>query len=98
MEWIKLADLLDLGELEAAVEQGFVRRQVHPDLPLSILNYTERTQYERAWTDVTRQCRGLIVDEDGWVHARPFGKFFNYGEHPEGALNLTAPAEVTDKM
>jgi RNA ligase len=94
-----LADLLDEAELARAIEDGFVRRQVHPELPLAILNYTERCQYERVWTDVTRKCRGLIIrDGTGDVIARPWAKFFNYGEHPEGSLDLSAPAEVTDKM
>lgn len=96
---IKLGDLLDEAELARAIEEGYVRRQVHPELPLAILNYTERCQYERAWTDVTRTCRGLIIHSaTGEVIARPWAKFFNYGEHPEGSLDLTAPAEVTDKM
>lgn len=96
---VKLGDLLNEQELAKAIEDGFVRRQVHPELPLTILNYTERCQYERAWTDVTRACRGLIVrDGTGEVVARPWAKFFNYGEHPEGSLDLSAPAEVTNKM
>jgi RNA ligase len=69
-----------------------------PEQVAAILNYTERCQYERAWTNVTRTCRGLIVHaETGVVIARPWAKFFNYGEHPEGSLDLSAPAEVTDK-
>lgn len=96
---IKLGDLLDETGLTQAVEEGYVRRQVHPRLPLTILNYTERCQYERAWTDITRTCRGLIAHaETGAVIARPWAKFFNYGEHPEGSLDLSAPAEVTNKM
>jgi RNA ligase len=99
MTEVKLGDLLDEQELARAIEDGFVRRQVHPSMPLSILNYTERCQYERAWSNVTRTCRGLIVrDGTGEVVARPWAKFFNYGEHPEGSLDLSAPAEVTDKM
>jgi RNA ligase len=68
-------------------------------MPLSILNYTERCQYERgAWNDVTRQCRGLIVHADsGAVIARPWPKFFNHGQEEAGVLDLAAPAEVTDK-
>lgn len=96
---VMLGDLLDETELAHAIGEGYVRRQVHPDLSLVILNYTERCQYERAWTDVTRTCRGLIMRaETGEVIARPWAKFFNYGEHPEGSLDLSAPAEVTNKM
>jgi RNA ligase len=94
-----LDDLLDPSDLAEAIEQGYVREQFHPSIPLRILNYTERAAYERVWTDITRQCRGLIVNtQTGVVAARPFPKFFNYGEHPEGSLDLTAPADVTDKL
>jgi RNA ligase len=75
-----------------------VRRQVHPELPLFILNYTERCQYERVWTGVTRTCRGLIVHAaTNEVIARPWPKFFNHGQEEAGVLDLSAPARVTDK-
>jgi RNA ligase len=90
-------DLLDPFDLTAAVEAGMVRVQTHPTLPLRIFNYTEQAVYTRTWTPVTRQCRGLIVDADGNVVARPWPKFFNYGEHAAGALDLAAPVEVTEK-
>jgi len=93
-----LSDLLDPDELDAAIADGLVRVQTHPaDSKLRIYNYTERCQFDRVWTDVTLTCRGLIVD-DGVVVARPFMKFFNYGEHDAGSLNLFAPVEVTDKV
>jgi RNA ligase len=96
---ITLPDLLDTADLTDAIDAGLVRRQMHPELPLAILNYTERCTYERAWTEVTRTCRGLIYDTaTDHIVARPFGKFFNYGEHPDGSLDLTAPADVTDKL
>jgi len=96
---VKLGDLLDEQELAQAIEDGFVRRQVHPSLPLAILNYTERATYERVWTEITRQCRGLIYNTDTReIVARPWRKFHNYGEPSAPALDLTAPASVTDKL
>lgn len=95
---VRLSDLVDLDQLATAIDDGYVRCRVHPDdSDLQILNYTEKAQYERVWTDVTRQCRGLIVRDDV-VIARPWAKFFNYGEHPDGALDLTAPVSVSDKL
>jgi RNA ligase len=93
-----LSHLFDTAELAELIEAGYVRQQVHPKGSLTILNYTEKAQYERVWNDVTRQCRGLIVRDGSEVVARPFTKFFNYGEHPEGSLDLNARAVVTDKM
>ena len=96
---LPLAALLDPAHLADMIEQGYVRRQVHPTLPLAIFNYTERAQYERVWNPVTLQCRGLIVAEhDDSIVARCLSKFFNYAEHPAGSLDLGAPAEITDKL
>ncbi|SET52023.1 RNA ligase [Nonomuraea wenchangensis] len=91
-------DLFDLEYLEKCIEAGYVRVQEHPTEPLEIYNYTEKTQYEGVWDVVTRTCRGLIVDEQGAIVARPFAKFFNYGDPLAGDLDLSAPAEVIDKM
>lgn len=61
-------------------EEGWIRSQSHPTLPLMILNYTQKTQYESHWDEITLNCRGLIVDENYNPVVRPFGKFFNYEE------------------
>lgn len=99
---IHISDLFDPAELESAIESGHIRQQTHPGLPLAILNYTETCQFERAWTDVTLQCRGLIYDVDTEeVIARPFRKFFNYGEAGplgETVLDPDEPVIVTDKI
>ncbi|MEU4229498.1 RNA ligase [Nonomuraea sp. NPDC026600] len=95
---LRLSDLLDLSALEHALQERHVRRQRHPRLPLHIYNYTEVAQYDRLWTPVTRTCRGLITDDAGSIVARPFPKFFNFGDPLNGELDLDAPATVTDKM
>lgn len=96
---VTIDDLLGADELAKALEDGYVRRQSHPSLPLAILNYTERCTYDRAWTDVTRKCRGLIYSTaTGEVVARPFEKFFNYGEDAEAVLSMDEQVAVTDKM
>ncbi|GAA4221421.1 RNA ligase [Streptosporangium album] len=98
MAELHISELLDLEYLEAAVEGGFVRVQQHPTEPLFIYNYTEKTQYEDEWNGATLACRGLITDAGGWVKARPFRKFFNYGDPMVGELDASAKAVVVDKM
>ena len=72
---------LSLEILNQYVEEGWVVRNDHPSLPLSIYNYSRKTQYEGKWDDVTLQCRGVITDNaTGKVLVRPFKKFFNYEE------------------
>ena len=66
---------------------------------LSIYNYTEATTYTHAWDDVTRVCRGLILNrETGEVVARAFDKFFNHGERGvDQQIPDTLPDAVTIK-
>jgi RNA ligase len=91
-------EIVDPEHLQEMIAGGWVKATAHPRAPLTIYNYTAQTQYAREWNQTTRACRGLIVNEHGHVRARPWPKFFNYGEHPEGALCLHEPASVTDKM
>jgi RNA ligase len=98
MAKLHMADLFDLEYLDKAVEDGFIRVQEHPTEPLMIYNYSEKTQYEGEWNYATQTCRGLIVDSKGWIVARPFPKFFNFGDPLAGELDASAKAVVVDKM
>lgn len=98
VESLHIWDLFDLGRLDQHLNDGYVKMRSHPELPLVIYNYAEKTAYEREWDVITSGCRGLICHEDGTVVARPWAKFFNLGEHPEGAFDMDAPVEVTDKQ
>jgi RNA ligase len=107
---MKLGDLIDPRELLLNMTEGFVKQQTHPEFPnLHILNYTDKCTWEKHWNQVTRKCRGLIWDDEtGEVLARPFEKFFNYGEidsltelvdaEDKGLLDFEAPVQTTDKM
>lgn len=92
-----LDQLFDVQLLEQMLAERYVKATPHPELPLRILNYTQHAQYDGVWNDVTRACRGLIVDHDDRVVARPFAKFFNLEQH--GAHNLPGgPVHVTEKL
>jgi RNA ligase len=98
-----LSDLMDPWALLGMIEEGYVRQRPHPlDTGLVILNYTEKAQYDKVWNDITRQCRGLIVqaqpDGEALVVARPWPKFFNYGEHDPADLDFDETVVVQDKM
>lgn len=66
---------------ESYIKKGLIKKQSHPTEPLWIYNYTHKTQVEDAWDTVTRQARGIILNEEGNVVARPFKKFFNLSEN-----------------
>jgi len=49
---------------------------------LSLLSYTAESQWANEWTEIEQLCRGLIIDnQTGEIVARPFRKFFNYGQN-----------------
>jgi RNA ligase len=86
--------------LDAYVNEGWLIRQSHPTLPLSIYNYSQATQYEGKWDEVTLSCRGVITDDEtGEVVVKPFSKFFNYEEVPnEVPWESSEYVYVQDKM
>lgn len=85
----RLSELVDLDLLRYNVNRRYISVKAHPeDEDLLIYNYTNEAAYDSEWNDATKLCRGLIVRQgvgwDGEVIARPFRKFFNYGEHLMG--------------
>lgn len=88
----------DLDKLARLKAEGWLKMARHPDADLMIFNYTQRCQYEKHWTPETLACRGLILDGAGGVVARPFGKFFNYGDPAGPPLPVGEPYTVTEKI
>jgi RNA ligase len=97
---MRLGQIFDSLELARCLGERLVVRREHPSLPLAILNYTERCQYEVGhWNPVTIACRGLIYRTDTEeVIARPFRKFFNYRQQGAASIDLGSPVVVTDKL
>jgi RNA ligase len=91
--------LFTQAELDREEQAGYVRSNEHPDFyEMWILNYTEKAAYEGRWNNVTLNSRGLIIGPFCDVMARPFPKFFNFGQVGCPEINLDEPAVVTDKM
>lgn len=79
------------------IAEGYVSVNKHPSADLYIYNYTNKTQFEWVWNRVTLLCRGLILDADWNIVARPFPKFFNLEERQPQSIPLE-PFEVYEKM
>lgn len=79
---MQLFDYVDKEKLAKQIADGMVKEQVHPSLPLRILNYTQKAQYNPdLWNEVTDKCRGLIFNANtSKIVARPFVKFWNYAD------------------
>ncbi|KAF5371440.1 hypothetical protein D9757_009984 [Collybiopsis confluens] len=62
----------------------------HPSLPISIINYTNDTEWHRQWDDLTMAARVLVIEPStGTVVSRAFSKFFNWDERD--AYRLPVP-------
>lgn len=95
---VTLYDLVDQTELEQMMNEGRINKQVHPKLPLSIYNYTNKAQFEGKWSNAERMCRGLIVeDETLEVIAMGPKKFFNYNQPGAPLISPDDPVRVTRK-
>ena len=91
---MKLFDYIDKNEFEACVRVGYIMVNYHPTVEgLRIICYTQTCNSDKYWNDTTIKCRGLIVDKDDNIIARPFKKFFNYEEH-EVCENLLKPKDI----
>lgn len=94
--FVKLLPMLNFEKIEQLVAQGYISKRAHPSGELFILNYTKTCQFERFWTPETMACRGLIIDKENRIVARPFPKFFNY-EELDGKVPAE-PFEIYEKL
>ncbi len=88
---------MNINDLSLLVEQKYINVQKHPEADLFIYNYTQSAQYEALWNETTLMCRGLILNKNGEIVARPFAKFFNW-EELKTAQIPNESFEVYEKM
>lgn len=86
-------------ELEPLRAAGFISARRHPRHPLVIYNYTIKAVFTPPvdWTEPMKDCRGLILDTDGNIVARPFRKFWNYSQVLE-QIPVGEPFTVWEKV
>ena len=85
------------SDIMEEVRGKWVTQRLHPRLPLQIFNYSHKTPPKQHWNAVTTVTRGLILDDQWNVVARPFSKFWNLGESNCPAIP-DEPFEVYEKM
>jgi RNA ligase len=88
---------VDINIINDYVVKGLLDKNPHPVLPIAIYNYSREVQYEGKWDDITKMCRGLVLDGDGNVIAKSFNKFFNMEEHSSNEIPNES-FEVFEKM
>lgn len=72
-----MVTVIDKKILDEYVRLGKLKVNNHPTLPLFIYKYTPETEFKKDWDNITKMCRGLVIDDVGNIIARPFEKFFN---------------------
>ena len=87
----------DIQQLIDLVNDGYIRKADHPIFPLSIYNYTPKTQFESNWNPITRKTRGLVLDDTYDLIIRCPEKFFNQGEPLASPVNLNN-ARISEKL
>lgn len=77
------------------VQMGLIHAQTAHRL--TIYNYTQFTAYERLWNGVTRNARGLVLDDSGRTVIRCLPKFFNNDEAEAdlGRPKIFDPTRIT---
>lgn len=87
---------LNIDNLSKRVEEGYIRRQQHPTLPISLYNYAEKAQYSDTWDNEILNSRGLVLrDADFTPVNGVFPKFFNAS--PDNIPQLPIRS-ITEKM
>jgi len=94
---MNIKDYLDTEKLEQHIDNGLVTVREHKTLPLKIYSYSRKTVYGNLWDEVTSCTRGLIVDKDGEIVARPYEKFFSI-DWPGIETHSTRSVQYTDSL
>jgi RNA ligase len=71
---------MNIQLIEQMIEEKYITKRPHPTDDLFILNYSHTAAIDRKWNEATMMCRGLIVDGDWNIVARPFKKFFSFDQ------------------
>jgi RNA ligase len=89
---------IDWKILNAYIGNKLIVANKHPEYDIWILNYSKECQFLAAWDVYTLSCRGMVVDADGNILARPFMKFKNYEEYQASEIDWSIPFETFEKM
>jgi T4 RnlA family RNA ligase len=94
----KILERVDWKVLNDYIDNNLIMANKHPEYDIWILNYSPKTQAKKFWDEYTLACRGLVVDAEGNILARPFKKFKNYEEHDPSEIDMSKKFEIFEKM
>lgn len=88
----------DIDILKGYEKERWIYSHYHKELPLIIWNYSQFTQYEGKWNEITLNCRGLVTDLEGNLVSKGFSKFFNYSENKTQIPKEIEYVEIWEKV
>ena len=94
----KILERVDWKVLNDYIDNNLIMANKHPEYDIWILNYSPKTQAKKFWDEYTLSCRGLVIDADGNILARPFQKFKNYEEYDPSEIDMSKKFEIFEKM
>jgi hypothetical protein len=95
---MKVLEKIDWSILNTYIDNNLIMANKHPEYDLWILNYSPKVQSKKFWDDYTLSCRGLVIDAEGNIYARPFRKFKNMEEHNPDEIDMSKKFEIFEKM
>lgn len=90
----------NLDTLFELTREKWLKHQTYKD-QLHIFCYSNRTEWKKNWTDLTRDTRGIVLDREGNLVGKCIPKFFHVNEHESTKLaNLPtdSPCEIFQKL
>jgi RNA ligase len=98
MNTLKILQMVDWNTLNVYIDNNLITANKHPEYDIWILNYSPKVQSKKFWDEYTLSCRGLVIDAEGNILARPFQKFKNFEEHDPSEIDLNQDYDVFEKM
>jgi T4 RnlA family RNA ligase len=94
----KILERVDWKLLNTYIDNKLIMANKHPEYDIWILNYSVKVQGMKAWDEYTLSCRGLVIDAEGNILARPFEKFMNYEEYLPTEIDWSLDFDAFEKM
>jgi len=94
----KILEKVDWKVLQTYIDNSLIVANKHPEYDIWILNYSPKVQSKKFWDEYTLSARGLVIDAEGNIIARPYQKFMNYEEHEPADIDMSQEYEIFEKV
>ena len=80
--------------LQKYVKNTFICHEKHPFADLHIYGYYATSDKVQVWDEISKYCRGIILDGDGNVVEMPFMKFWTFRQYLSNKLLLLNEGQI----